>query len=94
MVAVGGRGVEIVNRDEPEERVLVTLDKQLQAVAGRGIALRMAGNLLFVSAESGVVVLDLAQPLQPRVVSAGNQERIEALTSSTTAWWPVPANRA
>mgnify|MGYP002039176977 FL=1 len=71
--------MEIINRDEPEERVLLSLDQKLQATPGRGVRLRMAGNLLFVAADSGVVVVDLSEPLQPRVISAGNQERIEAL---------------
>ncbi len=79
IAAVGSRGVEIINRDEPDERVVLGLDGQLQASPGRGVRLRLAGSLLFVAADSGVVVVDLSEPLQPRVVSAGNAERIEAL---------------
>ncbi|HLD68900.1 MAG TPA: IPT/TIG domain-containing protein, partial [Pseudomonas sp.] len=79
LVAVGSRGLEIINRDQPLERVRVDIGKQLQAAAGRGVRLRLAGSLLFVAADSGVVVLDIREPLQPRVISAGNQERIEAL---------------
>ena len=63
VAAVGSRGVEIINRDEPEERVLLSLDQKLQATPGRGVRLRMAGNLLFVAADSGVVVVDLSEPV-------------------------------
>lgn len=79
LVALGGGGLEIVNREQPAERVRVELGQPLQSSNGRGVKLHLAGSLLFVAAESGVVVVDIREPMQPKVVSAGNEERIEAL---------------
>ncbi|HEX6549508.1 MAG TPA: IPT/TIG domain-containing protein, partial [Gammaproteobacteria bacterium] len=79
IVALGSGGVEIFNKNQPDQKVIVPLDQTLMAHAGRAVRLRRFGNLLFVSAAGGgLVVLDISNPLSPRVVSAGNMENIEA----------------
>jgi len=79
VIALGRQGIEIVHRDRPEERMRFSFDG-LQASTPSAQRLKISGNLLFVSASGGgVIVLDLATPLQPKVVSAGNSESIVAL---------------
>ena len=55
------------------------LDGSLQASAGTALRLKLFGNLLFVAADSGVVVLNISDPLHPKIISAGNSENIEAV---------------
>ncbi|HEY9198048.1 MAG TPA: IPT/TIG domain-containing protein, partial [Gammaproteobacteria bacterium] len=79
IVALGNGGVQIFHKEQPEERARLRIDNRLQAQAGRGVRLDIKGNLLFISADAGgLVVLDIAEPMNPYVVSAGNVEGIEA----------------
>ena len=79
IAALGSGGVEILDKDAPEKRVNIPLDRTLMDHVGRAARLKRFGNLLFVSAEGGgLVVLDLTKPLAPRVISAGNVELIQA----------------
>jgi lipopolysaccharide biosynthesis regulator YciM len=78
-VAVGGVGLEIFHRDRPETRLRYAIDSELQERAGRAVSLKLYGSLLFVASDTGILVLDLAQPMSPRVVSAGNVEKIKSV---------------
>ena len=78
IAALGNGGISIVNRDRSEIRTTVPVDAQLQASPGAVVRLRRFGNLLFASAlGGGVVVFDMTDPLEPEIVSAGNDEHIE-----------------
>jgi hypothetical protein len=80
IVALGGGGIEILHRERPEIRTSFELTSQLQPNFGRAVRLRRMANLLFISAAGGgVIVADIADPLAPRVVSAGNSEAMEAV---------------
>jgi len=80
IAAVGGSGLEIFHRERPETRITLELDDPLQHNSGPVVRLRRLANLLFASADGGgVIVIDLADPMNPRVVSAGNDETIEAV---------------
>ena len=79
LVALGSKGVEIVHRDRPEQRTRFDFEG-LQPSGPSAERLKLAGNLLFLSAGGGgVIVLDISTPLEPKVVSAGNSESIVAL---------------
>jgi len=77
--ALGGDGLAIIDNDFPERRIRLDLDS-LQSERSSARRLYLAGSLLFVSAKSaGVIVLDIADPESPKVVSAGNDESILSL---------------
>ena len=78
VAALGEGGVEIVDRDRADIRTRVAMDAKLQIQPGPVTKLKRFGNLLFASAKGGgVLAIDLSEPLQPYVVSAGNVEQIE-----------------
>jgi len=80
IAALGDGGLEILHKERPDERAIVSLDKTLQQVQGSAVRLKRYANLLFVSSASGgVVVLDIANPMSPYVVSAGNTENVEGV---------------
>ncbi|MCU0661938.1 MAG: IPT/TIG domain-containing protein, partial [Myxococcota bacterium] len=80
VVAEGNMGVEIFDKKRPEQRAHVKLDTQLQANPGEAVRLKLLGNVLFIGADSGsVVVVDLTEPLSPRIVSAGNSEDMRSV---------------
>ncbi|MCG8434456.1 MAG: IPT/TIG domain-containing protein, partial [Gammaproteobacteria bacterium] len=80
IAGLGSGGVVIIDRDRPERRTLFNIDTELQPNKGRAVQLERFGNLLFVSSNTGgLVVLDIADPLNPFVVSAGNTESIESV---------------
>jgi large repetitive protein len=79
VIAAASTGLVIINRQRPELIATFKLSPSLQTNAGGFARLRRAGNLLFASAaDGGVIVLDIRNPLAPRVVSAGNVERFDA----------------
>ncbi|MCG8590275.1 MAG: IPT/TIG domain-containing protein, partial [Proteobacteria bacterium] len=80
LVALGGAGLTIFDRNRPEERTRFTVEADLQPQGGDVSRIHLFGNLAFLaSQQGGIVVLDLAEPLAPQVVSAGNTESVEAL---------------
>ncbi|MGD8914444.1 MAG: hypothetical protein PVJ68_17145, partial [Candidatus Thiodiazotropha sp.] len=80
IVALADSGVEIFHKEIPETRAVIKFDEGLQSQGGRGMQLRVFGNLLFVSADlGGVIVYDIADPMQPYVISAGNTEFVQSL---------------
>lgn len=69
-----------MHKDRPEQRANVKIDSELQASVGRVVKLKVAGNMLLASGEKGgLLVLDISEPLNPYVVSAGNDENIESV---------------
>lgn len=80
IVALGNDSIQIVDADRPENRVNFTLNDGLQPFNARALRLKLFGNLLFIAADqAGVIVLDISDPLAPKVVSAGNNEPTEAI---------------
>ncbi|MGD8642620.1 MAG: IPT/TIG domain-containing protein, partial [Gammaproteobacteria bacterium] len=80
IVALTNGTVQIVEKARPDARTSMTIDSNLQRQGGRNVKLKLMGNLLFVSAyQGGVVVVDISNPEAPAVVSAGNTEHIEGL---------------
>jgi hypothetical protein len=79
IAALGSGGVDIVHMERPDEmRTNFKIEYPLQSNRGRAVRLKLFGNLLFVSAANGsVIVLDIAEPLAPYVISAGNKEMVE-----------------
>jgi hypothetical protein len=72
IVALGPSGVEILHRDNPAARARVLVGPPVQEAQGAVERLMRAGNLVFASAAGGgVLVIDVAEPMQPRIVSAG-----------------------
>ena len=54
--------------------------QDLQANPGRAAKLQRMANLLLVSAaQGGIIAVDLTDPRQPAIISAGNLEAIEAV---------------
>ncbi|RFA32308.1 hypothetical protein CAL65_20010 [Alkalilimnicola ehrlichii] len=79
LAAVGDQGLVILHRDRPEQTTRLELGNTLQGVAGRGNRLHLFGNVLLVAGGTGVVAVDIHEPLAPQVISAGNQEAVAAL---------------
>ncbi|HED40633.1 MAG TPA: hypothetical protein ENJ13_09420, partial [Chromatiales bacterium] len=79
IVALGGSGLEIFNRERPEQRTVFNFTG-LMPITGDSVRLHMMGSTLFVSAaNAGVVILDMRDPINPYVLSAGNDEHIDAV---------------
>src|SRR5690606_39317875 len=58
-----------------DERICISTSAELQDVAATVTRVNVVGNLLFMSGESGsVVVVSLNDPQHPQVISAGNTE--------------------
>ena len=78
IVALGDQGIEIRDRDRPEIRTRLSFDGIL-ANPGEVTRLRLLGSSLILSAGAGgMILLDLADPLNPEIISAGNRENILA----------------
>jgi len=56
------------------------LDKTLQATETNALQLTRFANLLLVAAgEGGLIAIDISEPLNPVIISAGNTESVEAI---------------
>ena len=79
-MAQASSGIEIFHRERPDNRVRLTADETLQKRAARAVQLKILGSTLFVSGQKGgLQVYDLADPMAPKLVSAGNVERVESI---------------
>ncbi|VAW50557.1 Alkaline phosphatase, partial [hydrothermal vent metagenome] len=79
IVALGGSGLEIFHKERSETRTQFSFAK-LMTTTGDSVRLKRMGSTLFVSAaDGGVVVLDIQDPMNPYVLSAGNDEHIDAI---------------
>ena len=68
------RGLEIVHRELPAERALIRFDEELLSQGATPQRVTLLANHAFVSTKQGIVVVDLASPLEPYVLSAGHDE--------------------
>ncbi|ASP40171.1 hypothetical protein CHH28_16465 [Bacterioplanes sanyensis] len=76
LVAALGDRVQLVHKDS-DERITVRLDGDLQTNVANVTRVSVVGNILFASAQSGsLIVIDLNDVKQPRVISAGNTEAV------------------
>ncbi|MCP5078979.1 MAG: hypothetical protein GY951_13105, partial [Psychromonas sp.] len=78
IVALGDKGVEILHKEFPEQRVRIDLGAELQTVPGKAINLTVIGSTLAVAANNGLVYIDISEPMSPVVISAGNDQHVEA----------------
>ncbi|NQZ10855.1 MAG: IPT/TIG domain-containing protein, partial [Algicola sp.] len=80
IVALAKSGVQIFHRERPEINAQLVVDNTVQTHSARAMRLKILGSTLFVAGgNGGLHVYDLAEPLAPRLISAGNTERVEAL---------------
>ncbi|PCJ99240.1 MAG: hypothetical protein COA42_24210, partial [Alteromonadaceae bacterium] len=77
IAAIQNQGVRIFDVTRPESFAELPFSDDLQKNAGSPLHLKRFGSLVMVAATSGgVMVIDVADPLQPRIISAGNTEAI------------------
>jgi len=80
IAAVGGHGLQILHRELNTLVAEINLDQDLQANPGRAVKLQRMANLLLVSAaQGGIIAVDLTDPRQPAILSAGNMEAVEGV---------------
>ncbi|WP_040307733.1 IPT/TIG domain-containing protein, partial [Agarivorans albus] len=75
-VALGNLGIEIFHQERPEQRLRLPLDISLQAQGSNAVGLTRLANLLAVATTTGLVVVDITEPMSPTIVSAGNNEPV------------------
>ena len=78
IAALGNQGIEIRHRERDEIRSRMSFDGVIEN-PGSIDRLQLLGSSLILSAASGgLILLDLADPLNPEILSAGNREIIHA----------------
>jgi hypothetical protein len=78
IVALGDQGIEIRHLERPEITRRMSFDGIIEN-PGKITRLQLLGSSLILSAYSGgLILLDLADPLNPEILSAGNREVIHA----------------
>ncbi|KPA12609.1 Cell surface receptor IPT/TIG domain protein, partial [Candidatus Magnetomorum sp. HK-1] len=80
IAALGNHGVQIVQKERPDLRQSIQLSEGIQVNSGDIERLKRYANLLFMAAQDGgIIVANIADPMNPVIISAGNTEPIDDL---------------
>ena len=80
LIAAGSEGVTIIDKTDVDNRSQLIIDNSIQSGGGLASKLSIMGSTLFVSTRLGVVVYDISDIEQPKIISAGNREIFSAIS--------------
>jgi hypothetical protein len=80
IVALGGKGFVVQHKNRDDLRHYEIMDATVSESSGEILSLKMAGSTLIVAAGTGGIrVYDLREPLQPKLITSGNDEPVVAV---------------